>query len=84
MTKRLTVVYEVPDIYDVTRITGTGELYVAKCSWSDAMRERDDALQRLAAAEAALLELWTSSRLSVISEETRNAIRAARAAGGRE
>lgn len=43
--KRLTVIYEVPDDIDVTRITGTGELNVVRCEWMDA-------LERLAAAEA--------------------------------
>jgi hypothetical protein len=45
VSKRLTVVYEVPEDCDVTRITGTGELEVVSCV-------SGDALQRLAAAEA--------------------------------
>ena len=45
--KRLTVVYEVPDTYDVTRITGTGELEVVKCEWSDALSHLADALAAL-------------------------------------
>lgn len=43
--KRLTVIYEVPDGYNVTRITGTGELNVVWC-------ESMDALERLAEVEA--------------------------------
>lgn len=41
----MTVVYEVPDDFSVTRITGTGQLDVVASEWIDA-------LARLAAAEA--------------------------------
>jgi hypothetical protein len=45
--KRITVVYEMPDDYDVTRITGTGELIVVTCV-------QEDAIAQLAEARAAL------------------------------
>ena len=51
--KRLTVVYEVPDDYNVTRITGTGELEVVRCESMDVMQELGKVTARLAAAEEA-------------------------------
>lgn len=50
MSKRLTVIYEVPDDYQVTRITGTGELEVVQCV-------SDDLSARLAEADKHLEEV---------------------------
>lgn len=50
--KRLTVIYEVPDDYNITRITGTGELNVVRCESMDVMQELGKVTARLAAAEA--------------------------------
>ena len=57
MTKRLTVVYELPDDCDVTRITGKGELNVVTCVQGDAIEERDAARRLLAEANRRLTEI---------------------------
>ena len=87
MSKRITIVYEVPDSYDIVRITGLGELDVLKQCGSDAMSERDELKAQLAKARARIATLeghldwigWSSDGV----ERCRQQLAEARAANER-